>query len=167
MDLAAVLFGIRTAARRKKSKPPRVPIASFLVQAAAKTTHKMFPQVQELHLVGSRLRHKYGRDLEFVAVVEDEADMPARNMVDALKTDGFDVDLFFSLPDEVEMHILEFGLGFDIMRWKRAAMAKGYHMNRYGLWRGKHLVTQKMAEVAKLLGMPLKPFLVATLNNPL
>jgi hypothetical protein len=67
----------------------------------------------------------------------------------------------------MEAAILEFGLGLDIIRWKRAAISMGYQLNRYGLWRGKVLVTQKMAQISSILGLPLKPHLVYTLKNPL
>lgn len=160
------LFGIRTAAARKESKSPREVIRTLIVRNLARKVTREFPQIQRLHLVGSRLRHRYGRDVEFVAVVDDEREMPARNIVNAL--DGpVKVDLFFSLPDEVETHILEFGLGFDIMRWKRAAISKGYKLTRYGLWKGPMRVSNKMAEISALIGMPLKPHLVWSLENPM
>lgn len=160
------LSGIRTAAERKKSAPPRIPIATALIFKAAQSIRKIFPQIQRLHLVGSRLRHKYGRDLDFVAVVDSVGDMPSRNILD-LSYGGFKINLFFATPEEAETTILEFGLGFDIMRWKRAAIAKGLKLNRFGLWKDSRVVTRKMAEIAAVLGMPLKPFLVMTLRNPL
>jgi len=164
--MSGYLSGIRTAAARKKSKPPREIIRTIIVRDLARRVVREFPQIRRLHLVGSRLRHRYARDVEFVAVVDDERNMPSRNIVNAL--DGpVKVDLFFSLPDEVEPHILEFGLGFDIMRWKRAAIAKGYKLTRYGLWKGNARVSNRMAEIAVLIGMPLKPNLVWSLENPL
>lgn len=161
-----LIEGIRTAAARKKSKPPRAVIHTLFVKAAVQHVRKMFPQIESLHLVGSRLRHREARDIEFVAVVPNEADMPARNLIDILGREP-DVDLFFSLPDELETHILEFGLGFDIMRWKRAAIAKGYKLNRYGLWKSGARVSNKMAQISAIVGLPLKPHLVWSLENPM
>lgn len=144
----------------------RLPIATIVVHRIAEAVRKTFPRILRLHLVGSRLRHKYGRDVEFVAVVEHLEDMPSRNVV-GLKIANLKVDLFFSLPQEVEASILEFGLGADIMRWKRAAIRKGLKLNRYGLWKNGKLVAVKMAEIAAILGMPLKTELVFSLENPL
>ena len=155
-------MGIRTAARRKEGAPPRMPIATLLVQETARAIKALIPEVKRLHLVGSRLRHKYARDLDFVAVSRKLA---GRNQT--LKVGNLSVNLFFSAPEDVEPAILEFGLGFDIMRWKKKAISMGYHLNRYGLWRGKVLVSQKMAQIASILGLPLKPFLVYTLQHPL
>src|SRR3990172_605540 len=157
--------GIRTAARKKEGKPPRAIIETLIVEKTAERLKGLFPQILRLHLVGSRLRHRYGRDLEFVAVVENEQNMPGRNLVNAIDS-KLKVDLFFSLPEEIETHILEFGLGFDIMRWKKTAIKKGYKLNRYGLFKKGLLVSRKMAEIAQLIGMPLKPHLVASLENP-
>lgn len=149
----------------RKKTVPRAPISIALIREVAKALRRMFPKIQKLHLVGSRIRHAYARDLDFVAVVRDLRDMPGRNVT--LKIGNLTVNLFASLPDEVETHILEFGLGADIMRWKRAAKRKGFKLNRYGLWRKGVKVSGKMAEIAALIGMPLKPFLVDTLRNPL
>lgn len=164
----AAARGIRTAAQKKAGRPPRVPIATILVLRAAESIKRMFPQIRKLYLVGSRLRHKYGRDIEFVALVEHVEDMPQRNVLGILfKSIDFKVDLFFATPEELEPTILEFGLGFDIMRWKRAAIAKGLKLNRFGLWKDSQRISNKMSEIAAILGMPLKPHLVFTLANPL
>ena len=144
----------------------RLPIATVVVHKVASAVKKLFPGIRRLHLVGSRLRHKYGRDLDFVAVVDDLADVPTRNILD-ITIGTLKVNLFAALPREVEASILEFGLGADIMRWKRAAIRKGLKLNRYGLWKGERLVAYRMAEIAAILGMPLKPELVYTLENPL
>lgn len=163
---ARVLLGMMEAARRKKSKP-RGWVEGFLVGRAARRVRDMYPQILRLHLVGSRLRHEEARDIEFIAVVPGEVDMPARNILDVTSVDGVDVDLFFATPDEVDFSILEFGLGFDIMRWKRAAIAKGLKLNRYGLWKNNRKVARSIEEVAKILKMPLKPFLVWSRENPM
>ncbi len=162
------ISGIRTAVARKKSKPPRMPIATIIVKQAAEYIKRKYPQIKRLHLAGGRLRHPISgsRDLDFIAVVKSENDMPGRNVTD-LRFGVHKVDVFFSLPDEVETHILEMGLGFADLHWKREAIKRGYHLNRYGLWQGAKLVTQKMVVIAKLLDMELKPFLLATLRNPL
>lgn len=170
-------MGIRTAARKKADKPPRVIIETIIVKGIANKIKSVFPQIERLHLVGSRLRHREARDIEFVAVVASLSDMPGRALVnvfdrptDKLKPGNVyppKVDLFFSLPEEVEPHIIEFGLGLDNIRWKKAAKKKGYKLTRYGLFKGSVLVTQKMAQIAHLIGMPLKPHLVMSLENPL
>jgi DNA polymerase/3'-5' exonuclease PolX len=132
----------------------------------ARAMRQLFPKIKNLHLVGSRLRRKVGRDLDFVAVTRDLEDMPGRNITTSVG--DLKINLFFSLPQEVQTHILEFGLGRDIMRWKRAAIAKGYKLNRYGLFEKKtsRKVTGDMRKIAKLLGMPLKSHLVWTLKQP-
>jgi hypothetical protein len=145
---------------------PRVPIETLFVIRSAQTVRKMFPGIRRLHLVGSRLRHKYGRDVEFVAVADRIEDMPGRNVI-GLRFGSFKIDLFFALPDEVEPHILEFGLGRDIMRWKKAAKNKGLKLNRFGLWKGQRRISTSMKEIAAILGMPLKTHLVFSLQNPL
>lgn len=150
----------------KKNLPPRLPIATLLVLRTAQAIKKMFPTIRHLYLVGSRLRHKYGRDLEFVAEVNRLEDMPGRNVI-GLKFGTLKVDLFFSLPDEVDTHILEFGLGRDIMRWKRFAIRKGLKLNRFGLWKGPKRISTNMREIAAILGVPLKPHLVFSRQNPL
>lgn len=155
-------MGIKTAARRKEGVPARVPIETLLVRETAKAVKRLIPEVRHLHLVGSRLRHRYGRDLDFVAV---SPTLAGRNKT--LKVGNLTVNLFFSSQQEVEPAILEYGLGFDIMRWKRKAISMGYRLNRYGLWKGSALVSVKMAEISSLLGLPLKPSLVYTLRNPL
>jgi DNA polymerase/3'-5' exonuclease PolX len=157
---------IQTAVARKATKPPRELIDTLVVKKAAQAMRRMFPQIESLHLVGSRLRHQYGRDLDYVGLVKEEKDLPGRSLTD-LKFGSIKVNIFFALPDELEMTILEFGLGFDIMRWKRKAIQKGYKLNRYGLWRGPVRVTNRMTEVSYLLDIPLKPFLLETLENPL
>lgn len=149
---------------RKKSGT-RPPIATGDIVLTARAMKLMFPQIEALHLVGSRLRRKVGRDLDFVAVVDDVRNMPARNLTD-LEFGGRMVNLFFATPDEVEPSILEFGLGADDIRWKKAAKAKGFRLNRFGLWKGPRRLSNRMAEIAKILGMPLKPFLVLSLENP-
>ena len=155
-------MGIRTAARKKKSAPPRLPIVTLLVHETAKIIKELHPSIKRLHLVGSRLRHKYARDLDFVAVGKG---LSGRNLT--LKVGNLSVNLFGSDPEDVEPAILEFGLGFDIMRWKRKAISMGYHLNRYGLWSGNILISQKMSKIASILDLPLKPHLVYTLRNPL
>lgn len=151
---------------RWEKSVPRIPISTVLVLGAARAIHRLFPKIKRLHLVGSRLRHKYGRDIEFVAVVDRPEDMPGRNVIN-LKVGNMKVDLFFATAEEAEPTILEFGLGRDIMRWKRAAIAKGLKLNRYGLWNGSVRVTNRMDEIAAILGMELKPHLVFSLKNPL
>lgn len=144
----------------------RVDIAQSTVRTAAKAARKLFPQIEDLYLVGSRLRHKYGRDIDFVAVVNRALDLPGRNITD-LAIGRLGLNLFFALPDEVEPTVLEFGLGMDVTRWKRRAIEKGYKLNRFGLWSGPVRVTNKLAEIAYLLDLQPKSFLFATLENPL
>jgi len=156
-------MGIRTAARKKAKAPPRLPIATALVEQTAKAIKDLHPKIKQLHLVGSRLRHKYGRDLDFVAVTDDLA-LFGRNAT--LRVGDFKVNLFFASTKNVEATILEFGLGLDIMRWKRKAIERGYRLNRYGLWHGKVFVSAEMGRIAALLELPLKPFLVYTLKHP-
>jgi len=157
--------GIRTAARKKIGRPPRVPIATAVVLLAARAVRTLFPKIRSLHLVGSRLRRKAARDLDFVAVVDRQEDLPGRNIT--TRAGEISINLFFALPDEAESTILEFGLGLDVIRWKKAAIMRGFRLNRFGLWKGSKRVSTRMAEIAGILGMPLKPFLVATLENPL
>ena len=159
------MAAIRTAARKKAGKSPRATIPTIKVATVAKSIRGAFPKIKALHLVGSRLRHRYGRDLDFVAVVDDLGDVPGRALT--LQAGDTKINLFVSLPEEVETHILEFGLGFDIMRWKRAAIQKGLKLNRYGLWKNGVKVTGSMRKIAQLLGMPLKSHLVFSLRNPL
>lgn len=161
---ARVMMGIK-AARPKKSKPRRW-AEGFLVGRAAREVRQTYPQALRLHLVGSRLRHPEARDLEFVVVVSREEDMPSRNIIDAFRVDGFDVDLFFATPDEVETHIIEYGTGMDIVRYKRAAIQHGFKFNRYGLWKNDRKVSGSMRDIARLIGMPLKPHLVWSLEHP-
>lgn len=169
MDLAGYVLAqaIQRAAAKKKGAPPRAVIETIIVQKVASFLKNAFPQIERLHLVGSRLRHREARDLDFIAVVGRADELPDGRM----KTLAFGpipkINVWFALPEEAEMHILNFGLGLDDIRWKRRARELGYNLNQYGLWRGARLVTQKMAEVAKILKLPLKPFLVATLKNPL
>lgn len=176
--MALGLVGIRTADRKKVSKLPRAIIETIIVKGIANRIKLVFPQIERLHLVGSRLRHREARDVEFVAVVPNLSDMPGRaliNIFDRPPDKGLKsgntylpkVDLFFSTPEEVEAHIIEFGLGLDNIRWKKAAKKKGYKLTRYGLFKGPVLVTQKMVEIARLIGLPLKPHLVMSLENPL
>jgi hypothetical protein len=160
------LFLAASSFPSKKNLPPRLPIATLIVLRTAQAIKKMFPTVRRLYLVGSRLRHKYGRDLEFVAEVDRLEDMPGRNVI-GLYFGTLKVDLFFSLPDEVDTHILEFGLGRDIMRWKRTAIRKGLKLNRFGLWKGPRKITGDMKKIAAILGLPLKPHLVFSRQNPL
>ena len=145
-----------------EKKGARLPIATLVVRETARTVKKAIPGIRRLHLVGSRLRHSYARDLDFVAV---SPQMAGRNTTIRIGT--LTVNLFFSSPRDVEAAILEFGLGFDILRWKRKAKSLGYRLNRYGLWRGQVVVTRKMAQIASLLDLPLRPFLVYTLKHPL
>ena len=177
-----MLEGIRTAARKKLEKPPRLIIETLVVRGIAGRIKKAFPQIVRLHLVGSRLRHRYARDIEFVAVVEDLSEMPGRTLVNVFDRPSDKdvakmpsarirsllpkVDLFFALPEETQMALLEYGLGLDNIRWKKRARAKGMKLTRYGLYKGSVLVTRKMAEVAQLLGLPLKPHLALSLANP-
>lgn len=169
MDLAgyALAQAFQRAAKRKEGAPPRAVIETMIVRRVADFLHDSFPQIRSLHLVGSRLRHREARDLDFVATVPSADELPDGRM----KTLSFGpipkINVWFALPDELEMHVLHFGLGLDSIRWKRRAMERGYHLNQYGLWKGAKLVTQKMVKVAKLLDLPLKPFLVATVKNPL
>lgn len=156
-------MGIRTAARKKVGRPPRLPIATLLVDETAKAIKALHPGIKHLYLVGSRLRHRDARDLDFVAVA-DHPVLSGRNAT--LRVGQFKVNLFFANPDNVEAAILEFGLGLDILRWKRRAIERGYRMNRYGLWKGKMFVSAEMGKIAALLGLPLKPFLVYTLKHP-
>jgi DNA polymerase/3'-5' exonuclease PolX len=172
------LMGIHSAARKKVEKPPRLIIETIIVKGIADKIKAVFPQIIRLHLVGSRLRHRDARDVEFVAVTPSLTDMPGRSLVNIFdrpadkeiksgKVYPPKVDLFFSLPEEVEAHIIELGLGLDNIRWKKAAKKKGYKLTRYGLFKGSVLVAQKMAQIAHLIGMPLKPHLVMSLENPL
>ena len=164
MDLAACLKGIKTAVRKKVGRPPREAIATLLVEKTAEAVKNIFPKVKRLHLVGSRLRHRYARDLDFVAVVSSLRDMPGRNVT--LKIGPLGVNLFAALPEEVEPTILEYGLGLDIIRWKRKALSLGFVLNRFGLWRKGVRVSNRMAEISAILGMPLKPHLVWSLKHP-
>lgn len=161
----------------KTQKPPRAVIETIIVKNIAEKIRGIFPQIARLHLVGSRLRHREARDVEFVAVVEDPRNLIGRTIINVFdrpenkdikpgKTYPPKVDLFFSLPNEVESHILEFGLGMDNVRWKKAAQKKGYRLTRYGLFKGSILITQKMGEIAKLIGMKIKPSLVHSLKTP-
>ena len=157
--------GIRTAARKKKGRSPRRLIGTAIVNETARAIRRLFPKATHLYLVGSRLRHRYGRDIEFVVEMRNERDLPGRNL--QLRVGALQVDLFFAFPDEVESTILEFGLGLDNIRWKREAKRRGLHLNRYGLWKGKTFITSHMDDIAHLLGKPLKPHLVWSLENPL
>lgn len=141
---------------------PRMPIQTLVIRESAKVLKEMFPSIKRLHLVGSRLRHKYGRDLDFVAVGNG---LEGHNWT--VKVGNLVINLFGASHKNVEPAILEFGLGMDIIRWKKKAASMGYQLNRYGLWRKKILVTAKMSEISSLLGLPLKPNLVYTLRNPL
>jgi hypothetical protein len=145
---------------------PRVPIHTLVITEAALAVKRIFPKIKRLHLVGSRLRRPVGRDIEFVAVVRNKRDLPARNMRGAIKVNNFKVDLFFALPDEVETTILEFGLGLDNIRWKKAAKDRGFKLNRFGLFKGSKKISGSMIEIAGILGKPLKPFLIVSLENP-
>ena len=151
--------------RAGKSKP-RQKISSGVVIAAARKVREMFPGISTLHLVGSRLRHVDARDIEFCAVVEDQASLPARTLVGATTVGNVAVDLFFALPSEIQMTILEFGLGLANMTWKRDAIKLGYRLNRYGLWRNGKLVTQNMWETARILGREVPSSLAFSLENP-
>lgn len=156
-------MGIRTAARKKKSRPPRMPIATLVVRETARTIKELYPKIEKLYLVGSRLRHREARDLDFVAASKVE-EVNGRNVT--LRVGNMSVNLFFALSGEEEPTLLEFGLGLDIIRWKRQAIKLGFHLNRYGLWKGKALVSQKMVEIAQLIHMPLKSHLLFTLHHP-
>lgn len=165
-DLALRLVrGIRTAARKKIGLPPRALIETIRVHAAVKALKKLFPRVVSWHLVGSRLRHREARDLDFVAVVRSLRDMPGRNI--ATRIADYGVNIFFALPEERDFTIIEFGLGLDIMRWKRAAIRKGLKLNRFGLWKGDVRVARSIEEVAAILGMPAKPHLLWSRDHPL
>lgn len=158
-------MGIRAAAvARKKTLPPRVPIATVLVRETAGAVRRLYPGIRDLHLVGSRLRHKYARDLDWVAVVSRPGDMPGRNVT--LKIGALSVNLFFALPEERETTVLEFGLGLDIRRWKRRAIDRGFKLNRYGLFHKGVKMTGRLVEIAGVLGLAPKPALVWTLKNP-
>jgi hypothetical protein len=143
----------------------RLPIETAVVVSAARFVRKRFPKIRRLHLVGSRLRRKVGRDIDFVAVVASRQ-LTRRNVLD-LPFGNLNINVFFTLPDEVEPAILEFGLGMDDVRWKRKAKAMGLTLNRYGLWKGSVRVSNKMKEIAAILDLPLKPFLLMSLRNPL
>lgn len=157
-------MGTKSAARKKEGRPPREVIQTLLVERTAEAVKKLFPKVKRLHLVGSRLRHRYARDLDFVAVVSSLRDVPGRAIT--LKVGNLTVNVFVALPEEVEPTILEYGLGLDIIRWKRKAISLGFVLNRYGLWREGARISNKMAEIATILGMPLKPHLVWSLKHP-
>jgi DNA polymerase/3'-5' exonuclease PolX len=150
-----------------KTAPP-VPISSLLIHKVAKYV-KQLSQAKRVYLVGSRSRHKYGRDLDLVVTVEDPA-LRGRNVtfkVVSAPPGTLSVNLFFALFGEEEPAILEYGLGADNRRWKAKAKAVGLRLNRYGLWRGKNLITNGMAEIARILDMPLKAHLVWSLEHPL
>jgi DNA polymerase/3'-5' exonuclease PolX len=140
-----------------------MPITTLAVRATAKAIKDLNPDITALHLVGSRLRHKYGRDLDFVAVTSDENRV---GMNATMRVGNISVNLFYADKNTVQTSILEFGLGLDIIRWKKAAIKAGYHLNRYGLWKGNVLVSQSMREIAFLIGMSMKPHLVFSLENP-
>ena len=150
--------------QKKKSK--RVPIDAAIIVASARAIRKLYPNIRKLYLVGSRLRRPIGRDIEFVAEVPPSKPMPRRAIPNALPSAPFKVDVFFARPDEVDAHILQFGLGKDDIRWKRAAKARGLRLNRFGLWRGSVRIAGGMEEIAVLLGMPMKPFLLWSKRNP-
>jgi DNA polymerase/3'-5' exonuclease PolX len=143
---------------------PRLPISTEVVKNAAFLVKRLFPVILRLHLVGSRLRHKYGRDIDFVAVIKDPS---LAGMNKTVKFGSISVNLFTANPSNVEAAILEYGLGMDVKRWKRAAKDRGFKLNRYGLWRKGTLISSKMDPIAGLLGMALKPSLVYSLDNPL
>lgn len=142
--------------------PSQLPIATLVVETAAMAVKEIYPNIKRVHLVGSRLRHRYGRDLDFVVVGPG---LEGRNKT--LKSNNLSINLFGASPKNVEAAILEFGLGMDIIRWKRVARKKGYQLNRYGLWKGNKLVTTRMLKISNILGLPLRPELVYTLRNPL
>lgn len=149
-------------APRVKSAP-RMPIATAAIGVTAKAVKAMDPSIEKLHLVGSRLRHREARDLDFVAVTKD----PNRvGMNVTMRVGNLSVNLFYADKNTVQPTILEFGLGLDVIRWKKAAQKQGYKLNRYGLWKGNVLVTQSLMEIAFLLGMPVKHELLVSLENP-
>jgi len=143
----------------------RLPIETILVKEVAKRIKKLYPQVSKVYLVGSRSRRKIGNDLDFVATVRGSRRLPSRNAT--IKSDHMQVNIFFARPCELDTHLLEFGLGMDIIRWKKAAISRGLKLNRYGLWKGKKLVSHNMAEIAAILGKELKRHLIETKANPL
>jgi len=142
---------------------PQIPIATLLIHKVAKSVKELY-RAKAVYLVGSRLRHKYGRDLDFV-VATDDPSFHGKNVT--FKTGNLSVNLFFALTGEEEPAILEYGLGTDNLRWKAKAKSFGFRLGRYGLFKGDRLITNKMAHIAKILGMPLKANLVWTLEHPL
>lgn len=138
-------------------------ISTAVVFQAAKAIRSLNPDIRALHLVGSRLRHRRGRDLDFVAVTTDR-DRVGMNAT--MRVGNLSVNIFYADKNTVQATILEFGLGLDIIRWKKAAIKQGYKLNRYGLWKGNVLVTQSLMEIAYLVGMAVKHELLVSLENP-
>lgn len=159
----ATRVAVMEAATRVKSGP-RVAIQTMTVKSVAKALREAFGSaIERLHLVGSRLRHREARDLDFVAVAKNP-EAGGRNLNFEIGT--LKINLFLSASRDVEAHILEFGLGLDNIRWKQAAARKGFKLNRFGLWKGTKRVTGSMRKIAGILGMPLKPQLVWSLKHP-
>jgi len=132
---------------------------------AVEIVKKAYPKIKRLHLAGSSLRHGTGEDFDFVAVVDEK--LPDDKNIIGFDLGGKLSDIFFTTEATVESFIIEYGLGMDVIRWKTKAQTLGFKLNRYGLWKGKDLVTAKMAEIADKLGLPLKEHLVRSLNTPL
>ena len=141
---------------------PRIPISTILIYKVAKGIKRLY-RAKKVYLVGSRLRHKYGRDLDFTAEVDGS--LAGRNVT--FKVGQLSVNVFFASHEDIEATTLEFSLGLDSIRWKRKARSMGLVLNRYGLWYKGTRVTAKAKEIAAVLGMQLKPFVMATLENPL
>lgn len=139
-----------------------MPIATLLIHKVAKAVKELY-RAKAVYLVGSRLRHKYGRDLDFTAEVNKS--MAGRNVT--FKIGQLSVNVFFASSEDIEATTLEFSLGMDSIRWKKKARSMGFVLNRYGLWYKGVRVTTKAKEIAAVLGMKLKPFVMTTLENPL
>jgi len=145
-----------------------------LVKGSARVVKRLFPGIRKLYLVGASIRGKVGTDIDFVAEMPTETkpdqviNIPLLIKVPRRKRRiGVEVDVFFASPESVKATVLHYGLGKDIIRWKKIARSKGYKLNRRGLWKGKKRITGSVVRIAKMLGTDLKPFILATLGNPL
>lgn len=142
----------------------RNPVETIFIEAVVRKVKKVYRSVSRLYLVGSRSRRREAMDLDFVAVVPEDRTLSRRNAT--LEAWNMKVNIFFSRPKEVDPHIIEYGLGMDIVRWKRAAIKLGMKLNRYGLHDGSK-VYRSMRVIASRLGMKLKSHLVQIKANPL
>jgi DNA polymerase/3'-5' exonuclease PolX len=145
-----------------------------LVKGSARVVKRLFPGIRKLYLVGASIRGKVGTDIDFVAEMPTETkpdqviNVPLLIKVPRRKRRvGVEVDVFFASPQTVKTTVLHYGLGKDIIRWKKIARSKGYKLNRYGLWKGMKRVTGSPTKIALILGTNLKPFIQATLDSPL